>query len=314
MLPDIGVFLFLCAVLWLGTGLIVSTIDRFARTVRISAFSLSFFILGLVTSIPEIAVGANSVIQGTPEVFVGNLLGGVPIIFLLIIPLLAIFGNGVRMSQEMSPYKLLITFVVISAPAFFVLDRAVTNPEGVMLVFLYLFLFILLEQKKGGILGATRPKVKSTVKKSRGAVAVKILFGTLLVLVSAHFLLEKTIYFAQQLGILPFYVSLIALSLGTNIPELSLAVRSVLQGKKDIALGDYLGSASANTVLFGIFTLLTPAETFNVNNSWITFGFIVGGLALFYHFYQSKRTISRTEGLILLSAYVLFCILELRHV
>lgn len=296
-------FFIWCILLWFGTGLIVSSIDKFARSLKISAFSLSFFILGILTSIPEIAVGTSALVKGTPEVFVGNLLGGIPIIFLLIIPILAIFGNGIKLNHELTPMNLFLTFAVIVAPALFVLDKKVNNLEGVVMIILYGALFFLLEGKKGGVLKLS--------KRPSGIVGIKILVGAMLVFGSAHFLLEQTLYYANVFGISPFYVSLIALSLGTNIPELSLAIRSVISGKKDIALGDYMGSAAANTVLFGIFTLLTPAESFAVNHSFITFGFIAGGLVLFYYFYTSKRDISRTEGFVLLGMYMLFSFLEL---
>jgi cation:H+ antiporter len=312
ILWDVGVFLFLCITLWFGTGLIVSSIDRFAKNSKLSTFSVSFFLLGMLTSLPEIAVGASAVLEGTPEVFVGNLLGGIPILFLLVIPILAIFGNGVKINHEINSSNLFITSLVVAAPALFVMDRKVTNPEAVVLIFLYLFLFIILEEKKGGIMSLIFQK-KKTPKKRNGFVMVRVLMGAVIVFVSAHFLLEETLYFARLWGVLPFYVSLIALSLGTNIPELSLAIRSVIQGKKDIALGDYMGSAAANTLLFGIFTLLTPAESFNVNHSMITFGFITGGLAMFYYFYKSKHDISRREGFMLLGMYILFVYLELHR-
>jgi len=301
---NVGFFLVLCIALWLGTGLIVSSIDTFARKLKLSPFALSFFVLGMLTSIPEIAVGVTAVTEGTPEIFVGNLLGGIPIIFLLIIPFLAIFGNGVKLNHELTPMNIFLTFAVVAAPSIFVLDKKVNNLEGLVMIILYTGLFFLLERKKGGVL--------KLAKRPSGMTGMKVLFGAILVFGSAHFLLEQTLYFADVFGILPFYVSLIALSLGTNIPELSLAIRSVFQGKKDIALGDYMGSAAANTFLFGIFTLLTPAESFAVNHSFLTFGFIVGGLILFYHFYSSKRDISRTEGFFLLGMYILFSFLELR--
>lgn len=311
-LPDVGVFLLLCVILWIGTGLIVSSVDRFAHKLRLSAFSLSFFVLGLLTSLPEIAVATNALGENTPEVFVGNLLGGIPVLFLFVIPLLAIFGGGVKVNHELTPMKIFLTFAVISAPALFVLDRSVNNLEGIVMIGLYLSLFFLLEGNKGGVLRALKNGNRKTMRSAHaGVITFKILVGIFLVFGAGHFLIEKTLYFASVIGILPFYVSLILLSLGTNIPELSLAVRSVIQGKKDIALGDYMGSAAANTLIFGIFTLLTPAESFAVNHSYLTFTFIVGGLVLFYYFYRSKRDISRREGGILLAMYLLFSFLEL---
>ena len=100
------------------------------------------------------------------------------------------------------------------------------------------------------------------------------------------------------------------LSLGTNFPELSLALRSVLSGTKEVALGDYMGSASVNTLLFGIFTLLSGGEALQIDNFFFTLVFILVGLGLFYLFTRSKDMISRKEGLVLLFLYILFVIFE----
>ena len=63
-------------VVWWGAGLIIDAVGRISRKINLSSFAVSFFVLGLMTSIPELSVGINSVINRDPEIFVGNLLGG----------------------------------------------------------------------------------------------------------------------------------------------------------------------------------------------------------------------------------------------
>src|SRR3989304_7537710 len=94
-----NIFIYLASfvALWIGAGLIIKSIGGFSNHLRLSPFSISFFFLGLLTSIPEIAVGFSAVSQGTPEIFVGNLLGGITVIFLFIIPILAILGRGIKL-------------------------------------------------------------------------------------------------------------------------------------------------------------------------------------------------------------------------
>ena len=309
ILLNIGIYLLLFFILWLGSGLIVSSVDAYTKRFRLSQFMVSFFILGIMTSIPEFSVGLASVFENKPEIFVGNLFGGVVIIFLLIIPLLAIIGNGIRINHDYSQDKILITLGVIIAPSVLVLDKKVSNFEGLVLIFLYVLLFFIL-QKKNGIMGMFTKHTK-IIKKFTGVVLIKILFGIIIVSISSHFILQKTIYFSQLIGIAPFYMSLIVLSLGTNLPELMLAIRSVIQGKKDIAFGDYMGSATSNTLLFGVFTLFNRGGSFQVDNFLKTFVFILVGLSLFFIFSRTKKDISRTEGFILLSLYILFIIIEL---
>jgi len=138
-----------------------------------------------------------------------------------------------------------------------------------------------------------------------------IILGIIMVLVSSNYLVEKTILFGQILRISPFVISLIVLSLGTNLPELSLAIKSVVSRKKEVAFGDYVGSAAANTSLMGGLTLLNGGEVTVVNHFIRPFIFALGGLMLFFFFSRSRNNISRQEGLILLLVYIIFLISEM---
>src|SRR3990167_5911120 len=100
MLSELSFFFFALSVLWLGAGLIVYSLDNISRRLEISAFAASFSILGILTSLPEISVGINAIIDKKPEIYVGNLLGASVVLFLMIIPLLAILGNGVKLSHQ----------------------------------------------------------------------------------------------------------------------------------------------------------------------------------------------------------------------
>ncbi len=307
----IHIIFYLCAFLfiWLGSGLIVSSLDKFSKRLRLSAFTVSFVILGLLTSIPEFAVGLTAINAGDPEIFVGNLLGGIPVIFLLIIPLLAIIGNGIELKHELDTKKMLATLGVILAPTLLVLDKRVSNPEGAILVIMYCMLLFIVQRKRGIF------EIENTQLFNRKVYSpkdiVKLLGGIILVFISSHVIVDQTLYFSQVFNISAFFISLLILSFGTNLPELSLAIRSVVLGKKDVAFGDYMGSAAVNTLLFGIFTLLNHGEVLTVNNFFTTFLFIFLALVLFFLFARSKNFISRKEGFILLLVYIGFLFIEI---
>ena len=101
------------------------------------------------------------------------------------------------------------------------------------------------------------------------------------------------------------------IALGTDLPELTLAVRSVLTRKEAVAMGDYVGAAAASTLLFGIFTLLHGGEVLTDSNFAVTFVFIALSLILFFFFSRSKSFLSRNEGLILFGVYLIFITVEL---
>lgn len=308
LLTGIPLFIASFFVIWFGAGLIIQSVDRIARKLKLSSFAVSFFVLGLLTSVPETAVSFNAVSGGNPEIFVGVLLGGVVVLFLLIIPLLATLGKGIIINSQLSRQNLLLTLAVTAAPGFMVLDQKVTNFEGILLIAFYLVLFYFI-QKKHGIFDQDRAEVLS-LKAYSFIDLLKMAAGIGLVFVSSDYIVHQTAIFSQYFQIPTFYISLIILSLGTNLPELSLAIRAILSGKTDIAFGDYLGSAAANTLLFGFFTLLNDGEIVTVNHFFITFIFILAGLGMFYYFSKSERNISVKEGIILILIYIAFVVYE----
>lgn len=308
MLLNIIFYLFSFLVIWFGAGMVVSSVDRISHKLNLSAFAVSFFLLGILTSVPEISVGINSVIQNDPDIFIGNLIGGVVVIFLLVIPILAIWGKGIKLVHQMENKNLIFALLVIAAPTIFVLDGRVGFTEGLFSIILYSVLVYVVEKKKGLF-----EKVKDKIMDGNNHILedlLKILGGVVTIFLASKFVVNGTVYFSQFFHISEFLLSLVVVSLGTNLPELSLVVRSLAMKKKDVAFGDYLGSAAANTLIFGALVLLSGGNVVTENHFLQTFIIVIGGLWMFFLFARSKNDVSRKEGLILLGLYIFFLIVE----
>ncbi|MEK7127157.1 MAG: sodium:calcium antiporter [Patescibacteria group bacterium] len=303
---DIAIYLLSFFLIWQGSSLVVGSISKLAHKLNLSTFSVSFFVLGFLTSLPEIMVGLNSVIGGKPEIFVGNLLGGTLALFIFVIPLLAVFGNGLSLRHELNEKHLLVALVVILAPAFLILDNSAVIFDGLVLVSLYALLFYILERGGQKITNPSDGHSFHWIKD-----VAKIVFGITLVVVSSYLLVDKTVYFAKVLGLSPFIISFIIVALGTNLPELALVARAAISGHKDIAFGDFLGSAVANSLIMGVMIIFNRGDIVIPTNFFMQFIFIFGGIALFYYFSRSHQDISRREGLILLAVYVIFLAVQL---
>ena len=130
------------------------------------------------------------------------------------------------------------------------------------------------------------------------------------VFIGSHILVVQTPNVAKMFGVSSFVVSILLISIGSNIPEISIAISSIRAKHKEIAIGNYLGSASLNTLEIGLLSLLgrssVPAN--GSNFSVIIFAF---GLMLFLFFVRSKRDVSRNEGAVLIGCYVLFVFFEI---
>lgn len=304
----IQIFLYLVSffVIWYCSGIIISSVERLAHKFKLSSFAVSFFVLGILTSIPEFSVGINSIINKTPDIFVGNLIGASLILFILVIPLLAVFGGGVKLIHQLGENNLIFSLLVVAAPVFLIADNVLTRTEGVFLILIYIILFYFIE-KKDGLMAVSKEK-KIFSQKHFIEDSIEIILASIIIFITSKFIVNETVYFASFFHISSFLISLIILSIGTNLPELSLAIKSIFLGKKEVALGDYLGSAAANTLLFGVFTLLNGKR---INVSIYSFRILLLtllGLGVFYLFSRSKNDISKKEGKILLLIYLLFII------
>lgn len=96
-------FLVSAAAIWSLTGHLIESVDRFARRLRRSGFTIAVVVLGFVTSISELSVMLSSTFRSAPQVSAGNLVGASIVILLGLIPLLAILGNGVQLTRTSRP-------------------------------------------------------------------------------------------------------------------------------------------------------------------------------------------------------------------
>ena len=303
------VYVFCFYLLWFCSGKIVTIIEKVAKKVGFSSFALSFFVLGILTSIPEFSVGINSLIKKTPDIFVGNLIGASFYMFTLVIPLMAVFGSGVKMIHGLTYKDMIFALLVVLAPIFLIADNVLTRTEGVFLILIYLILVYFIEKKKSLHVSFHDLTAHRIVHGFQ--IGIELFVYLAIIFVASSFIVNQTIEYGKVLGMPVFVVSVVILAFGTNLPEISLAIRSVFLGKKEVALGDYLGSAAANSLIFGVLTLLNGARIHLESYSLRTLLINLFGLGVFYAFSQSKKEISPKEGRILLLVAFLFVLVEI---
>jgi len=293
---------------WIGSGLAIKSVEKISHQLKTSSFVLSFLVLGLFTSIGELSIGVSSIIKNDPEVYVGNLIGASIVIFMLIIPLLALVSKSIKITPEFREFNLLASLLVIALPVLSVMDGKITKIDNILALVLFFILLINI-QNKNKLVDSIKRIDQS--KSKIGQELLKIIFGIIVIFTSSHFIVEQTLYFSKILNISPFFISLLVTSLGTNIPELSLIIRSAIMKNNEVAFGNYIGSASFNTFLLGFLGLIYNKDIILNNNYTISLLFLILNLVLFYFFARSKNTVSKKESLILLSTYFLFILTEI---
>lgn len=309
MLTNLLLYLLAFVGIWIGAGIAIHSVEKLSQTLKLSSFAVSFLILGLFTSVSEFSVGVNSIFENDPEIFVGNLIGASIVIFMMIVPLLAITSSSLKISPDFRNHNLPLALFTIATPTLLVLDGVVSRIDSFVSMGIYLFLVFNVQKKKGFFESLLR---RNTLDKKQVLHHLsKIILAVGIIFLASNVVVHQTIYFSELLKISPFLISLLFISIGTNIPELSFVVRSAFLKSNQVAFGDYVGSASFNTFLLGLLTLIYNKPIYLNNNYLSSLIFLLVGLVAFYLFARSKNVINRREGLILLLIYVAFLLSEI---
>jgi len=314
-LVHIIILLLSVGIVWFFADVLIDAVGRISRRYCKSGFFTAFFILGFLTSIGEISVAINSNLAGVPGVSAGNLIGASFVVLLLIVPLLALIGKGIRLNEAVSKTTLTVMLVVIALPALVIIDGDVTRTEGLLALLAYGTVAYALYRKHAPI-SACDPIEEDRGGRARGMASdlLRVLISGVAVFAAAHFLVEQAVYFAGALNVPGSLIGLLILSLGTNIPEIVIAIRAILRGRTDIAFGDYLGSAAMNTLVFGGLAITAGSFAVEASQFVMTTVLLVSGLVMLWIFARSRLTISRTEGAVLLLFYIVFFLLQIWNI
>lgn len=308
MLKDLVLLFISFLVLWIGAGFSIGGVEKIARYVKISSFLVSYFALGFLTSVSEISVAYFSIVDKTPGISVGNLIGGSAVITLLIIPLLAVLNKGIKFDEKSEPINFPLAYFVISLPVLLILDRTISMVDAFIMIASVIFLAITISAKNT-LLSKLEDMIThrniNVVKE-----ALKVVLGVILIILSCKFIVDTTVLYANKYSVAPFLVGLILLSIGTNLPELTILIRSTMFKKKTIALGDYVGSAALNTITLGFLTVFNRAPIQITGGLKYNILLLPLGAIMFLLFTKNKN-LERKEGLFLLALYLVFVIFEL---
>lgn len=309
MLLSLALICFSFAILWIASNLVVVQTAHLSKVFHTSFFSSAFIILGILTSFPELSIGVNAAIEAKPEIIVGNLLGASFVLIALLIPLYAVIAGGIKFVHDFTPYTLLFALFVISLPAISCIDGTISVSENIMMICSYILLIA-----STGKQASFGEKLKTALLKNGSTHIIhllKVLLGIALMAVASKLLIDQTFVLTNILGISLAVISLLVFSLGTNLPELFIGIRSVLKKKKNIALGHYIGSAATNTFIFGLLMLTQQQSRIDMSIFQYSTFLLLFVIVFLYAFSRTKNTLSRKEGFVLLSVYIVFVCVEL---
>jgi cation:H+ antiporter len=305
-------FLYLGAAVFVlvrGSEVFVTGAKQMGSSAGMSSFAIGVLIVGLGTSLPELASSIAAALTDTTEIVIANVVGSNITNILLIVGLLAAAGGRIVINKDLIKGELPIFFIATAHFIAVIFDGHVDRLEALLLLgtFCAYLWYLFVESKVHRELHADKKKRPFLEPKS----IAYILIGMAGVLVGAHFTVSMTVNIATALSVPVGLISIAALAIGTSLPELFVALHAYRMGETDIAIGNIFGSNAFNIlVVIGIPALITPLVAGDIIMD-IGIPVLIAASAIFF-VNGLSRQIMRWEGMMMLLFFAFF-ILKLAY-
>jgi cation:H+ antiporter len=290
-----------------SADLVITNLVKIANTLRLSTFIVSFVILGIATSIPELFVGINSVAANSPQLSLGNVMGSKIVLLSLVTGMTALITGRVVVDAIFTRKDLFIMNLAILAPVLVLYDGKVTRLDS-LIIFLVYVVYVVRTYKERHKLSHPIPDRNQSLRILKSASMLVIGFVGLAY--ASNFAVDVAINIANSLNIPLLFLGILVFSIGTNFPEIIIALSAIRKKQKTIVLGSVMGSATSSSLVIGIVSFLQPFSVTEINMFAVSALFLVMTVIAFSLFVKSKNEISRLEGFFLLSIYSFFVIAE----
>ncbi len=259
-------------------------------------------LLGLFTSAPELMIGLASLSEGIPSVSVGNLLGGIVMLFGVVLGLNAIWQRRIRVGT--SGAAIALPALAFLAPLPLGFDGTLSNFDGMLLIGVYLAAFAWINRHVVDGMHFQLPSIVSSRRRANDLLA--ILASITAILLLSDGIVSLVHWLLHRIPVPEYLVGLIVISVGTNLPEMIVAFQSGRKHMGELSFMHLFSSALANIGLLGAFALFSPLPFPQGTAYLLLIPVLLALAALLPVFARTEGMITRREGGILLLLAVLF--------
>ena len=311
-LASVAMFLAILGVV-LGLALLTFAADQFvvgatrvAATLRLSTVVIGALVIGFGTSAPEIVVSGLAAGRGQMDLAAGNVIGSNVANLTLVLGAAALVGPIVVHSRTLKREAPLS----LAAVALFglLLQGGLSLLDGVLLgLALVGSLVLVLMSARGGDpdLESEVGEYLTTALPPLRIEATRTLLALVGVVVSAQILVVSAGDIAARFGISEGFVGFTIVAIGTSLPELATALQAARRQETDLIVGNLLGSNLFNATAVGtVIAFAGPSRPVSAALAGPATWLMVGVAAVTFVFMITGRRVARSEGVVLLLAYL----------
>lgn len=263
------------------------------------------------TSAPELAVTWSAASKGDVSLALGNVVGSNIANILLVLGLVAVIGV-IPISRRARRVEFPVMILASVVTAALALDGTISRTDGVILLIglvAYISWMIIEARRRPNGLGSGSGMVELEPPTGRRTLIAIGLFavGAVGVAVSAQFVVAGAEEIALELGVPDLVVGLTVLAIGTSAPEVVTSVIAAVQGEREVAVGNAIGSNVFN-LLFVLGLVSATQSDLPVADELIQLDLpvMIAVAVLCIPFAITGNGITRWEGIAFLSLYAAY--------
>jgi cation:H+ antiporter len=300
----------------LGANALVRGASKLALSFGISPLVVGLTIVAFGTSAPEVAVSVGAVLDGNPDIAIGNVVGSNIFNVLFILGISALITPlivNIQLIRQEVPIMLGASLLLLALG----LDGTLSFLDGAVLFALLIVYTVFLVVQSRRETQAAKDEYAAEVKHAEaGAWDDKLPTQLLLIVVGlaalvfgSEYLVTAAISFAKAMGVSDLVIGLTIVAAGTSMPEVATSITAAIKGERDIAVGNVVGSNTFNILgCLGLSGLvsgdmgLVMAPSLLAFDIWVMLAVALACLPVF----MTGREIARWEGAVFLGYYVAY--------
>ncbi|MBR4771562.1 MAG: calcium/sodium antiporter [Bacteroidales bacterium] len=316
---DIILFIVGIACVVIGADWLVDGSVSIAKRSGISEYVIGATIVGIGTSMPELAVSFFAALKGNADIAIGNVAGSNMANTLLILGITALI-SPIAFTRQNLRRDIPITFGVSVLLALFALDtfiwksaaNRIIRPEAIFLLLLFAgYMWLNFKQDKASA-GPSCEVPEETQEKPMGlfkSIAM-IVIGLGLLVLGGNIFVDSGTNIAKALGVSDSLIAISMMAVGTSLPELATCIIAAAKKNNQLALGNILGSNISNILLIvGVSGTVVPL---NINaQSFISLMLLPASIVVLWltSFTFKRKTLDRFDGAILVLLYAAYIVM-----
>lgn len=294
-----------------GADWLVDGASSVASNFKVSKLLIGLTIVAFGTGAPELAVSFSSLINGSTDILVGNVIGSNIINVLLLIGVAAVI-RPIKVKKDTVSKELPLLLLISTALIVLLLDTslasAVTNTFSradaiICLLFFGIFLYYLIS------LAHKNKKEAKKVEKPKYKIGKSFLFvilGLIGVVAGSELVVNSASTIAAAIGISERVISLSVIALGTSLPELVTTVTAARKNECDLLVGNIVGSNIFNICIVLALPVVFAGTITPDNFEIIDLIMLIFSSILICFLARHEHKISRLDGILMLIIFVIY--------